>query len=745
MRTPHPFTPCARIDQSVFTLPRKRRVRRALVAMVLAGGVLQGCGGGGGDQVNRATAAAPTGTVTAIPLVAASTLNGVVAVGHPVVGATVQARCLGGEVQANALTDSQGAYVMDLVGVSAPCLVQATGGAAAGVPITQPMHGLALSAGLAQVNPLSDIALARLWRRAPADVFLTFDGREAVPSRAALAEARSWLSTQLADMALEAPVTDVFNGEFAIGDANDQLLDALAQALAEDFASLSDVRLAAQNDGTLRSALAQARSMELARRQAEEEARLAAAAAEAESDTLRGLASAGEPIVSAQVQVRCASGQPQSGTLTDESGRFAVRLYGATLPCLIQVVGGQSAGQPYTLPLHGWVDARQPRQALVTPLSELVLQHALKAPPADALPAWGGTITPPDTAAIDASRDWLRSELSELGLPTLPEAVLTGPWSVATSTVLQGLLTRIHDKDSSLATLLPVSRLAGSLRATIDADRAVSITFEARSGDTPVACGQVLDKMGSTQASGRLMDFRFYISEARLIRADGTLVPLALGSNTVWQYTSAQGDAVTLIDLEDGTDACGEEGSAGKNALINGTVPAGRYTGLLMTLGVPQALNHSDTAKAPAPLDSVAMGWGWQAGRKFMKIELTEAVERSWPLRSPTFYVHLGSTNCVGSAVLGTVKCGVPNRGLIRLDDFDSRTHKIVVDIQSLLAGTNVTINQGGSGGCMSQGTDLDCLHVFEALGIDWASNGAGTGLPLQEGPAQTTFRKVSK
>ena len=68
-----------------------------------------------------------------------------------------------------------------------------------------------------------------------------------------------------------------------------------------------------------------------------------------------------------------------------------------------------------------------------------------------------------------------------------------------------------------------------------------------------------------------------------------------------------------------------------------------------------------------------------------------------------------------------------------------------MVDIQALLAGTNVTINQGGSGGCMSQGTDLDCLHVFEALGIDWSSNGQGTGLPLDGGRTQTVFRRVDK
>nr|WP_256388641.1 MbnP family protein [Methylosinus sp. R-45379] len=30
------------------------------------------------------------------------------------------------------------------------------------------------------------------------------------------------------------------------------------------------------------------------------------------------------------------------------------------------------------------------------------------------------------------------------------------------------------------------------------------------------------------------------------------------------------------------------------------------------------ALNHSNLATAPAPLDVQGMNWGWQAGRKFI-------------------------------------------------------------------------------------------------------------------------------
>lgn len=724
--------------------PKQLLTVGAAGCILLATSLLQGCGGGGGDQVNRQAAPTQTETITDAPQEAASTLTGTVAVGHAVVGATVRARCQGGQVSSHALTDAQGGFSIDMIGVRAPCMVQASGGTAGGTPVTQALHGVALSPGLVQINPITELGLAHTWGAAPASRFNGFDGLVGVPTRAVLDSTRAWLLAQLDAMGLASPTEEPFNGPFAIGDDNDQMLDALANVMRSHHANLNDLRQAAQSGIELQATLDQARAIELARQQAEEQAREAAAAAEAEADTLRGQALAAQPVTQARVTVRCAAGQPQSGTVTDSQGQFAVRLYGASLPCLIEVAGGQSGGQPYPLPLHGWVDARQSRLALVTPLSELILNHVLASSPSEAMSTFG-TASTPSTSTIDAAMNWMSVQLDNLALPTLPAATLTGPLSSATETSVTSLLGRLHDKDSTLAAVLPVARQHGSLHDAIEADRAVSITFEARSGETPIACGQVIPDMGSTGASGRLMDFRFYISEAQLVREDGSLQTIKLGANTAWQHTASNGDSVTLIDLEDASDTCAEEGSTPKNALLNGSVPAGRYTGLKMTLGVPQALNHSDTAKAPAPLDSTAMGWGWQAGRKFMKVELTEATAGTWPARSATFYVHLGSTNCVGSPALGTVQCAIPNRGAIRLDNFDSRNHKVVVDLKTLLGGTNVTINQGGSGGCMSQGTDLDCLHVFEALGIAWASNGSGTGLPLDEGRTQTVFRKVSK
>jgi uncharacterized repeat protein (TIGR04052 family) len=200
---------------------------------------------------------------------------------------------------------------------------------------------------------------------------------------------------------------------------------------------------------------------------------------------------------------------------------------------------------------------------------------------------------------------------------------------------------------------------------------------------------------------------------------------------------------VTLIDLEDGRGGCFLEGSADTNALLRGSVPAGRYVGLRMSVGVPEALNHSDTAAAPAPLDLVAMGWGWQAGRKFAKIELAEPGFRAWSASS--FLVHLGSTGCSGNPGLGTVQCSRPNRAVLQFDAFDIGTQRIAVDLVALFAANDVTRNLGGAQGCMSGATDPECEAVFAALGIDWRADGSGSGLPLNAGRSQSVFKVLPR
>ena len=267
-------------------------------------------------------------------------------------------------------------------------------------------------------------------------------------------------------------------------------------------------------------------------------------------------------------------------------------------------------------------------------------------------------------------------------------------------------------------------------------DQTVSIRFAAVAGDEPAACGTPIEGLGTTSQAAQLADLRFFVSEVKLIRRDGKAIAVKLGKDSAYRVTQ-KGVGVTLIDLENGTGACAAEGTPGTNAVVRGTVPHGNYVGVRWTLGVPFALNHTDAPGSPAPLNSTAMGWSWQIGRKFTKIELTDPAGASGTWTSNTFYVHLGSAGCEGNPATGeAVSCTAPNRASVRMKKFDPKRQQIAVDLQALLAGNDVTVNRSGAPGCMSEATDPECAGVFGAFGIDWKADGTGTGKsPAGEGP----------
>lgn len=274
--------------------------------------------------------------------------------------------------------------------------------------------------------------------------------------------------------------------------------------------------------------------------------------------------------------------------------------------------------------------------------------------------------------------------------------------------------------------------------------QAVAIEFAAYAASTPVRCNQLVAGLGSGPVAAQVKDFRFYISNVKLVRADGSKASVTLGANDDWNHT-AGANAITLIDLEDATGSC-VGGTAATNTTLRGTVPAGQYVGVEMTMGVPFPLNHTDTVTAPRPLDIQAMAWSWQSGRKFAKIEVTDPDGAAGTWTAKTFNFHLGSTGCTGNPANGeTVNCLAPNRMDFALAAFNPATQKIAVDLVALLAGNNITVNQAGAAGCMSGGTDPECLKVFESLAIDWKANGSGTGLPINGGQAQTLFKAIAK
>lgn len=284
-------------------------------------------------------------------------------------------------------------------------------------------------------------------------------------------------------------------------------------------------------------------------------------------------------------------------------------------------------------------------------------------------------------------------------------------------------------------------RIAAAGDAT-DATQPVSIHFAVAAGTQSVACGSSITlnntvTYGTTNTiptAGQINDLRFYISNVALVDADGNHAYLTLDENGNQAYD------VALLDFENAQGGCPTAtGTADTYTTITGKVAPGDYVGLALTLGVPikspdgsVALNHSDktSIESPAPLQYSSMGWNWQGGRKFTKIEFTPDGGSKW-------MVHLGSTGCQGiNPSNGEVLfCTNPNRGDYVFDSFDPATQQVVLDLDELFRGSDVTHNEGGAMGCMSSTSDPECPAIFDALGINLA-----TGMTLDNGSAQQLF-----
>ncbi|WP_224245505.1 MbnP family copper-binding protein [Hyalangium gracile] len=242
--------------------------------------------------------------------------------------------------------------------------------------------------------------------------------------------------------------------------------------------------------------------------------------------------------------------------------------------------------------------------------------------------------------------------------------------------------------------------------------REVSIPFEVRVGGQPFACGQRYTGLGTTGTTYEPLDFRMYLHDVRLVSDGGEEVPVTLTNDGEWQ---AEGAA--LLDFENKTGSC-TNGTAKTRTRVVGTVPAGNYRGLRFRLGLPASLNHQDVSTAPAPFNDPTLFWGWRTGYVFLRVD-----GRTTGLKAGHF-MHLGSIDCEGpppGQTTGSAGCAFPNRPEIALDAFEPDTGKVVLDVASLFADTNLDANSEVSNtsiGCMSQKQDPDCTPIFHRLGL---------------------------
>ena len=88
----------------------------------------------------------------------------------------------------------------------------------------------------------------------------------------------------------------------------------------------------------------------------------------------------------------------------------------------------------------------------------------------------------------------------------------------------------------------------------------VSISLAAVVGARPFSCTESYEGIGTTDSTVRMTDFRFYVSNVRLTKADGSAVPLTLKQDGFWELD----DAVSYTHLTPAASGLGEiSGGAG--------------------------------------------------------------------------------------------------------------------------------------------------------------------------------------
>lgn len=254
----------------------------------------------------------------------------------------------------------------------------------------------------------------------------------------------------------------------------------------------------------------------------------------------------------------------------------------------------------------------------------------------------------------------------------------------------------------------------------------IQIRFEARVGDRPFRCADRYDGVGITGATILPQDFRLYVSDIRLLKADGSATQVSLTPDDNWQS-----DKVALLDFENDTGNC--SGSPGTNAVVRGTVPKGDYTGLLFTIGVPAELNHLDPTLAKAPLNRTDLFWPWRIGYKFTSIafdssRLPPGTNMPGPDAS-TFSIILGSMDCGDGSwdAPPNGECRSPNRPTFRLESFNVERRSVILDLAGLVSTSDVSVRPPNSdSGCWSFTENNDCVTVMSLFGLPFRGQPSG-------------------
>lgn len=198
-----------------------RSLRAALSATTIA--ALVACGGG---QDAAPDSPAP-----------AATLSGLAATGAAIPLADVSARCVAGPL-ITGQTNADGVFTLALTAAhQAPCVLEVVHGSPAAR-----FYSLATAPGRVNITPATDLVVARAFQGQPAGAFAGLDAAVGADLLAGLPAAKAYVLAQLRAITGADYAGDPLTGELRVGDASDQVLDALGLALTRASQTLSALR-----------------------------------------------------------------------------------------------------------------------------------------------------------------------------------------------------------------------------------------------------------------------------------------------------------------------------------------------------------------------------------------------------------------------------------------------------------------------------------------------------------------------
>ncbi len=274
--------------------------------------------------------------------------------------------------------------------------------------------------------------------------------------------------------------------------------------------------------------------------------------------------------------------------------------------------------------------------------------------------------------------------------------------------------------------------------AAVSDDVVVDIPFRTTFGDEEFDCKKTFT-LGADNTQVKPKDFRYYVSDIKFLRADGSKEALKLEQDGKWQSGN-----VALLDFATTESNCANSSSPDGETrkMVRGVIRRGEYSGIEFALGLDDKTNHLDSATAQPPLNNPGMWWSWKGGYKEVRLELT--IESEGGAKNKDYLVHHGATSCSGTSP-ETYRCTHENNVLITLVGnplksgvkFDISKYlegeKLQEELKQNISSRQLVIDSAPSSwGCMSFPADGDCEYLFANLGLTF-KDAVGGLVPVQK------------